>query len=220
MSGRFIRDPYITHVALWLQEQGKSLIPDRAEAEAFLHSLDPDSGRYSFRTFSDSGYTRNATHDPLEKAIHGTLNQCWDELVALNQAGAVITVTINRTNGIGRDKDDITRIQAVFVDDDRGLDPLELTIAPHLVVNTSPGHFHYYWRVASLPLSRFSEVQQRLAERYSGDRRVQALNQSMQVPGFWRRKQVTQPRLPRLVEIHDSPPLDARAIDRLLGDEV
>ncbi len=220
MSGRFIRDPYITHVARWLQEQGKSLIPDRAEAEAFLHSLDPDCGCYSFRTFSDSGYTRNGTHDPLEKAIHGTLSQCWNELVALNQAGAVITVTINRTNGIGREVRDIQCVTAIFVDDDQGLDRQALTITPHLVVNTSAGHFHYYWRVASLSKERFSEVQQRLAEHYSGDRRVQALNQSMQVPGFWRRKQVTQPRMPRLVETHDSPPLDARGISRLLGDSV
>ncbi|MET0090508.1 MAG: DNA-primase RepB domain-containing protein [Candidatus Thiodiazotropha sp.] len=218
MSGRFVRDPYVTHVALWLQEQGGRLIPDRTEAERFLQALDPDDDRFSFRTFSDSGYTRSGSQDPLEKALHGTLAECWDDLVWLNQAGAVITVTINQTNGTGREIRDITRVRAVFVDDDRGMERQVLKWPPHLVVNTSPGHFHYYWRVAAMPLKRFSEVQQRLAECYRGDRRVQALNQSMQVPGFWRRKRVCEPRLPRLIEIREVPPLGAAAVKQLLGD--
>ncbi len=218
MSGRFVRDPYVTHVARWLHEQGGRLIPDRVEAEAFLQALDPEDESFSFRTFSDSGYTRSGFQDPLEKALHGTLAECWDDLVWLNQAGAVITVTINQTNGTGREIRDIIRVRAVFVDDDRGSERQALQWPPHLVVNTSPGHFHYYWRVAGMPLERFSRVQQSLAERYHGDRRVQALNQSMQVPGFWRRKRVCQPCLPRLVEIHAAPPLDTAAVDRLLAD--
>ncbi|MET0065649.1 MAG: DNA-primase RepB domain-containing protein [Candidatus Thiodiazotropha sp.] len=216
MSGRFVRDPYIGHVARWLKQQGSQLTPDRAAAEAFLHSLDPQDERFSFRTFSDSGYTRHASHDPLERALHGTLAECWDELVALNQAGAVITVTINRTHGAARGIDDITHVRAVFVDDDRGVGRLALTPEPHLVVSTSPRHFHYYWRVSGMPLEDFSGLQQRLAEHYQGDRKVQALNQSMQLPGFWRRKRVTHPRLPCLIETRAGPPLDARGVSRLL----
>jgi hypothetical protein len=50
-------------------------------------------------------------------------------------------------------------------------------------------------------LSAFSELQSRLAVRFGGDDKVMALNQSMQLPGFWRRKFVTRPLLPVIQNI-------------------
>jgi hypothetical protein len=199
VTGRFHRDPCLAHVARWIAFRGEALIPDRGMAERFLQRLDPRARCFSFRTFSDTGYTRAGAFDPLERAIHGSLDACWSELVRLNRAGAAISVTINETNGRGRTASDIVRVRALFLDDDRGGDADRFPQQPHLQVRTSDHRCHYYWFVDGLPLETFEAYQQRLAVTYGGDSRVFALNQSMQLPGLWRRKMATEPRFPRLV---------------------
>ncbi|MBW9272336.1 MAG: RepB family DNA primase [Candidatus Thiodiazotropha sp. (ex. Lucinisca nassula)] len=205
MKRRYRRDPCLSHVAHWIASQGRRYPPDKGQAMRFLERLDSAAGFFSFRTFSDTEYSRSPGYDPLEKAVHGTLDACWDRLVTLNRQGAVVSVTINRTNGVGRGLTDIHQVRALFVDDDRGGDPGRFPLEPHIQVETSPGHHHFYWLVQGLPLRHFSSYQQRLAKEYQGDTRVQVLNQSMQLPGFWRRKSITEPRLPVVLAIsgHD-----------------
>jgi hypothetical protein len=217
MGGRYFRDTCITHVAHWIADQGQNDQPDRAQAELFLNRLDSEDNHFSFRTFSDSVYTRTGSGDPLEKALHGSLSSCWHELKALNQSGAVITVTINRTNGYGRSVQDIERVRALFIDDDHGIDPALFKIHPHIQASTSPGHANYYWLVKDLALCQFQVCQQRLAECYAGDRRVQALNQAMQLPGFWRRKRLNTPRLSKVTAVSEAQPLDRELIKKLLS---
>ena len=204
MSGRFRRDPCLDHVARWIAFRGGALIPDREMAETFLQRLDPRARRFSFRTFSDTEYTLAAARDPLERAMHGSLDDCWPELVRLSRAGAAVSVTVNETNGQGRTVGDIVRVRALFLDDDGGGDVGRFSLSPHLMVRTSASHCHYYWFVDGLSLASFEACQRQLAGRYGGDMRVCALNQSMQLPGLWRRKRVTQPRLPRSVPLSDA----------------
>ena len=217
MKRRFQRDPYVAHLTSWIVQTGRELKPDRLEAESFLQALDADHRQFSFRTFSDSAYTRSGSEDPLEYALHGTLSDCWESLVQLNCEGAVITATINQTNGVGRSVEDISRVRAIFIDDDQGVDAERFTVQPHIQIETSADHYHYYWRVEDFPLSEFQTCQQQLAKRYQGDTRVQALNQSMQLPGFWRRKRLNSPRLPKILAISEAPPLDRRLVEKLLG---
>jgi hypothetical protein len=185
--------------------------------EAFLSCLDRDAREFSFRTFSDSPYTRQAGFDPLERAIHSSLTGCWGELAELNCAGAAIAVTINQTNGRSRTVEAIRRVRALFLDDDLGITPECFELPPHMRVITSKGHSHYYWLVSDLALSDFSRYQACLAARFAGDHRVVALNQAMQLPGFWRRKQVTRPRMPDFDHLHEGPPYQSIQLQQLLG---
>lgn len=205
MTGRYRRDPFVSHIARWISDQGRALIPDRNMAETFLRRLDPLAESFSFRTFSDTCYTLEGAYDPLEMAIHGSLDACWHELVRLNRSGAAISVTINQTNGHGRAPSDIVRIRALFLDDDRGGDPGRFPLRPHLQVLTSLHHRHYYWFVDGMRLDDFPQCQRRLAECYQGDPRVFALNQSMQLPGLWRRKAATRARLSQTILLSDAP---------------
>ncbi len=198
MRGRFHADPCLSHIAIWMGVAGNSLKPDREMAQSFLQRLDPEAQCFSFRTFSDTPYTRQSGCDPLERAIYGSLDRCWQELVQLNRAGAAVAVTINQTNAQGRMIEDIQRVRALFLDDDRGIDAGDFGLWPHWRVTTSHGHHHYYWLVNDVALAQFAFYQRRLAARYGGDNRVTALNQAMQLPGFWRRKRAAQPRLPSL----------------------
>jgi hypothetical protein len=200
-------DPCVGQIAQWIAEQGRRLTPSFEQAQRFLLALDPEAERFSFRTFSDTAYTRLPGRDPLERALHGSLDDCWEELADLNRRGAAVSVTINLTNGQGRAPNDIERIRALFLDDDRPPQNLDrFTLPPQIQVQTSPGRFHHYWLINDLPLVRFSELQSRLAQYYGGDNKVMAVNQSMQLPGFWRRKSLTRPLLPFIHRLNDDKP--------------
>jgi len=188
-------------MAWWLAREGRALVPDRSQAEDFLERLDPGAEHFSFRCFSDTEYTRLAGYDPLERALHGSLEHCWDELRELNRLGAAISVTINQTTGTGRRPADVRRVRALFLDCDRVSDPANFPLPPHLQVRTSSRHCHYYWFVDGLGAEQFESAQRRLAEGLWGDSRVCALNQSMQLPGFWRRKIANLPCMTRLVQL-------------------
>ena len=51
--------------------------------------------------------------------------------------GAGVFITVNETDGKGRKKENITRIRAVFQEDDDGFDG-EFPLKPSIVVETSP----------------------------------------------------------------------------------
>jgi hypothetical protein len=141
----------------------------------------------TFQTFDDNADRK----DPkLVRVLHGTLNQHADELRYLNSKGAGVFVVVNDTDGKGRKAENIIRVRAVFADlDGAPLDPvLQHYLPPHVVVETSPDHFHCYWRVTGLPLELFSGVQKAIAARFNSDPVVCDLPRVMRVPGFWHRK--------------------------------
>jgi RepB DNA-primase from phage plasmid len=80
----------------------------------------------------------------------------------------------------------------VFVDlDGSTLQPvMACGLDPHIVVESSPGRFHAYWRVDALPLDQFGPVQRTIADRFNGDRTVTDLCRVMRLPGFPHRKAV------------------------------
>ena len=206
-------DAQVRHIARWIAETGSKLQPDRAQAQRFLRLLDPDAGCFSFRSFSDTPYTRIPGSDPLERAIHGPLERCWAELAALNRAGAAICVTINATNGRGRRPRDIVRVRALFVDDDDpGSRAVPLAPPPDITVESSPGRYHHYWLVRELALEEFVPAQVRLANRYGCDRKVCALNQAMVLPGFWRRKSVGVVHQTRLLRVRRDVPREGAVL--------
>lgn len=214
---RHLFDRRIGHVAAWLKETGKRLGPDRGQAERFLRLLDANAAFFSFRTFSDTPYTREPGRDPLERAIHGTLDTCWDSLTELNRAGASISVTVNATNRQGRAPGDIVCIRALFVDDDRpdrrsGGFPL----LPHITIASSPGRFHHYWLTRTCGLQDFGAYQRRLAAVYATDHKVCALNQSMALPGFWRRKNTRTWFQTTILMVGNAGPLEDQDIVQLL----
>lgn len=197
MRRRF--DANVAHVAAWMGRRGERLQPDRGQAERFLHLLDPNAEWFSFRIFSASPYTRLPGKDPLEQVLQGRLDACWDELRRLNRLGAAIAVTINESDGRGRAQHNITRVRALFVDDDapaRRRRPFSLP--PDCSVQSSPGHFHHYWLTRDVPLADFIAAQRRLAGVYQTDSKVCALNQSMSLPGFFWRKDARAAHLVRL----------------------
>ena len=160
--------------------------PDLDEAKRFLKELDPTAERFTFQTFDDDKDRKNGK---LARVLHGTVDAHADTLSRLQAQGAGVFVTINETDLTGRKAENIKRVRACFVDlDGAPLQPVLDWEPPHIVVDTSPGRFHAYWRVDGLELDEFTPMQKALIERFDADKNVKDLPRVMRLPGFWHQK--------------------------------
>jgi putative DNA primase/helicase len=104
-----------------------------------------------------------------------------------NRQGMNVAMMVNQGDGKGRRTENVVGINACFVDIDGGCTLDELmrgNVVPDIVVQSSPGKFHAYWRTDSMPLEVFSSVQKQLAGVYKGDPSVCDLPRVMRVPGL------------------------------------
>lgn len=97
----------------------------------------------------------------------------------------------------------LTRIRAVWVDDDEKRKEVRTNwpIEPSLVVNTSPGKYHYYWLIKEpLPSTGKSKTEWRgvmetLVNDWGGDNNTKDLTRILRLPGFNHLKDPTNPHL-------------------------
>lgn len=155
-------------------------------------------GIVTFQTFGDSEKRAD-----LIKVLHGTHADLAKTLKKLNDKGAGIFFTVNRTDGKGRLAENVTGVRALFVD----LDTPDVNrqfdyyLPPTIIIESSPGKHHCYWFLRDeLPLDEFSVCQKILAEMTGGDPKVHDLPRVMRVPGYLHKK--SDPFLVR--EIHES----------------
>lgn len=183
--------------------------PDLHEAAAFLRML---GTRHTFQTFDDA-----KTGASLVRTLHGTLDDHAATLADLNARGAGIFVTVSATDGTGRKTANIRSVRALFVDlDGAPLEPVMAgPLAPHCTVQSSPGRWHAYWRVADCPLADFKPLQTALAARFNGDAKVHDLPRVMRLPGFDHRK--GEPCRARLLELRDAAPYSVAQVRAAFG---
>lgn len=150
----------------------------------FLDFLKYFPGENTFQVFGDKA---NLTPMVLQ-------NPDPRYLIKLNSKGYGIFMTINKTDGKGRSKKNITEVRAVFADlDGAPLSPA-LDDLPNLVVESSPGKYHCYWFIgigdngSILPLEAFRQVQKAIAHKYKSDATVCDLGRVLRVPGFYHLK--------------------------------
>jgi len=174
---------------------------DTTETERFLRAL---GGRFTFQTFSDNRASARG-RDPLAKWIHGSLAEHADKLADLNARGAGVFVMVNEGDGKGRAARNVQRIRAYFADFDGTHPPNVATVplAPHAIIESSPGRWHWYWFIDGARLESFKAVQVAIAERFGSDSKVNDLPRVMRLPGFMHRK--AEPFRTRIIELRDSP---------------
>src|ERR1043165_6025525 len=113
-----------------------------SEQRRFFQLLDPNATQFTFQIFDDSKQNKVLPRHFCASVDDPALDE-------LHAQGAGIYVTVNETDLAGRSIDHIKRIRAVWVEYDGGGDPREfitrLPISPSLIVETSPGHYHFYF---------------------------------------------------------------------------
>ena len=179
-----------------------SLHPDIEQAKRFLSVLDKKS-EFTFLTFDGNQDRKNKK---LTNTFHGNLEQHARSLVKLNKAGAGVFVTINQTDLLGRSKENIKSVRAVFVDlDGAPLTPvIDHICEPHIIVESSPDRWHGYW-LCNLTLEDFTSVQRSIAFTFNGDPAICDLPRIMRLPGFIHQKvknnHATEPFITRVEQL-------------------
>lgn len=144
---------------------------------------------------ASSGYPRT---------IYGTLKTLDRELMRLNAEGMHVAMAVNAMGDDQRKSKAVTKIHALFIDDDSGnaklLTYTSLSFPPHLIVESSPGKLHAYWLMEGCKTTQFAPAQRALAMRFGTDTQVCDLARAMRMPGTicWK---YDEPYLSRLV--HD-----------------
>jgi hypothetical protein len=181
--------------------------PDFEQTHTFLELL-TEGEPITFQTFDDSPAGRMK----LAHILHGTLPQHQDQLLCLNQQGAGVYVMVNKGDGKGRSAGNVTGVRAVFVDFDGAKLPSRWDLEPHILVESSPGRYHAYFKVQELPMKEFKPIQKALASHYQGDTSVCDLPRVMRLPGFYHCKR--EPVHVRLLHVENK---EAYTRNDLLG---
>src|ERR671918_2130512 len=172
------------------------LEPDLDQARRFLTLLDEDAAKFTFQMATDAEPGDKPRPDPLARHV----NLSPDNLRALArhnaQFRAAVWVCINETDGRGRKRENVTRVRAVFLDGDGQVtldELLSFALEPHMVVESSPGHYQAYWLVDGLALEQFEGVQRSIAKTFGDADSIIDLCRVMRVPGFWHQKDPARP---------------------------
>lgn len=153
--------------------------PDLEAAAKFLALLDPQSDTFCFRTFDDK--KKRANRNLIGK-FNGTLKKHFDRLSIKSSLGAGVFVVVNEG---GQSAEEITRVRYIFVDTDGApLEPILAALPPHMVIESSPGKYHVYWRAADVTLDQFGAIQKAAIARFGTDDKVHDLPRVMRLPGF------------------------------------
>lgn len=171
------------------------------QAKRYLDLLG-EGEQFTFQTFDDSVMKRRA----LARVMHGTLDEHAEQLIRLNELGAGVFVMVNEGDGVIKDGNEtcrtnanVIRVRAQFLDlDGSPLAPvIGLEARPTMIIESSPGRWHVYWRTLDTVLSEFSVNQTVLAMKFRGDPAVKDLARVMRLPGFMHQK--AKPFMTRIV---------------------
>lgn len=186
-------------------------------ANALLKLLGRDE--FEFRPFADSEAAKQSAGAGIARYI-GPLSRHADKLRQHNGMGCSICVQINATDGGGFKSENIVSAPCFYVDLDgpprSNLD--RVPISPHLIVESSPGKWHAYWRVEGIPIAEFKGIQQRLARLTDGDPAVVDLARVMRLPGSLHQKNPDAPFLVRPVFERDAPAIPFGAFMNALAE--
>jgi hypothetical protein len=182
--------------------------PDLAMAQRFLAILDETAESFVFQTFDD---LKSRKDRGLAAKFFGHLDGCAVSLLRLQRRGAGVFVTVNETDGKGRKLENITRIRAIWHEEDTPCGkafPLE----PHMVIESSPGKFHRYWLVDGLEKGQFPGVMERMIRDYGSDPNVKDIARVLRLPGFFHQKDPARPFQVRLIHESGAQPYSAEEI--------
>lgn len=166
------------------------------QAQRFLEALSsklPGDRSFTFQTFGDGKHRKGIKE--LRRIRHGTLEEHADELKRLNRKGAGIFVTVNMTDGKGREEENIVQLRSAFVDADN-IDLLEVFKSdpdvdqyyPNILVKSKRG-YHAYWLLDRWEDKKsFTPLQLALIKKFGTDHEVRDLTRVMRLPGFFHMK--------------------------------
>ena len=157
---------------------------DFEAARGHLNLLDPDATKFTFQVFDDD---KSRNDKSLAEHRHGTLDEHKAWLERKMERGCGIFVMVNEGDGQGRGAKNVTRVRAVWQDDDDGFMG-SYPIAPSFVVQSSPGKFQRYWLADGLTEDDFKGVMGRMVSDYGADKNAKDLPRVFRLVGSLHQK--------------------------------
>lgn len=192
------------------------------EAKQFIITLCGDTAP-TFQTFDDdkdrsAENKKKLGYDPYAKVFHGNLDIHNNALIQLQKDRAGCFIMVNEGDGIihdalpgqkkpttCRNAHNVVRVRAAFVDlDGAPLEPIVQSLKPHIIVESSPGRYHAYWKMSDCPIDKFTSIQKAIINKFNGDRSVHDIPRVMRVPGFIHQK--GEAFETRIIETNNIPP--------------
>ncbi|GBF26316.1 hypothetical protein MnTg02_01353 [bacterium MnTg02] len=164
--------------------------PNLDETRAFLTALDPNVAQFTFATFDDvvlPNGKKRGRGDLLNNCLDETLDELAPRLAELNAQGAGVFVMINAGDGKGRSDKHVSRVRAVWQDDDQGWQG-RFPLLPSIEVQTSSGKHQRCWLTNGLSNKAHATVMDRLVASYGHDKNAKGLCRVLRLPGFYHRK--------------------------------
>ncbi|MCB9073742.1 MAG: hypothetical protein H6623_08980 [Bdellovibrionaceae bacterium] len=193
---------------------------------AFLRALDPQATEFTFQTFYDAKRPREIdflARGEFEKALrnyklkkedlqkklgrphqgyfHGKPEDHFHWFKKLQDCGAGIFVTINKTVIGERSAKSVIALRAAFIDNDDGK-KLDLPLTPSIVVQSKRGEHFYFTLKEGEPVEIFSTLQVSLAQHFGTDSSVKDKSRVMRLPGTYHLKNPNEPFLVTLDQIN------------------
>jgi len=156
--------------------------------EEFLGAFFEPAENVCIRIFPDKDGTAFSAQKLESKAGH--LRGILPLLEQHNKSERGIFFVVNLG---GNDSQSITRINAHFVDIDKGSREEQIAVIeafplePSLVVKTKRG-FHVYWLMKQADISLFTHIQKQLVKQFNGDPACVDLPRVLRIPSFYHHK--------------------------------
>lgn len=186
-----------------------------ADLESYLKFLNPNPD-YNFTCAFLDSYGRE-TLSGLG-VFHGTRAEVVEKTLSVHEElGGTLHVTLNETDGCGRRTKNVLRARVLCVDRDvcdvgflERLRDAGAGLMPMLVVESSPGKFHLYWKVdaATVPLGVWKVMQTAFAYKFGGERPDYGMTQvtrTIRAPGVGRVCKDGEMWIPRIVYAWPTP---------------
>ena len=193
--------------------------PDQTEMLRFLTLLHGNKPTW-FLKFRKDGTIRPNEYGAQ---LYGTPICFLNKMVEANATGSNVAVAVNQIGKFRRANDNVTGINAIFIDVDNGVttenELMDLPLPPNIIVATSPGRLHAYWLVSNCSVQKFKHIQRALAKRFDSDRNVCDPARMMRLPGSinWNHG---RPVLAQIIDEIKRPPVSVAELVRALGLKV
>lgn len=170
-------------------------MPQLDQAEKYLKLLDPDASKFLFACYDYRKIERG-------KQIYATIRAASKKLEEFNDGVFCVYVTVNETDGPQRKKQNIKRCRAIWVEDDNKVEKprSDWPIEPSLIVESSPGKFHYYWFTSTTKVDEWNAVMATMVNEYGCDNKAKDIARVLRLPGFMHKKNLDEPYLCKIVK--------------------
>jgi len=177
--------PIEAPLAYLLQGQGAHL-----SAEDFLRLF---PGHHTYATLDDKRVTHELAH--YHEGFELSHDQILTKLALANETGHGVFFCVNQIDKRlaptrHRHVAMLTQCRAIWIDDDdpRDTPRADFPIPPNIIVNTSPGKFHYYWLTSTANYEQWNEVMNTMVSVHGCDAKSRDLLRILRVPSFYHHK--------------------------------